>query len=141
MLRSALRWRSVVSTPNAPKAIGPYSQAIKSNGFVFVSGMLGLNPKTMDWVHPNGAHDIKVQTEQALLNLTSVLEAAGCGPEHVVKTTILLNSIEDFAVVNDLYAKVFTKDPPARATFAVKTLPKYALIEIDAIAVDPAHNH
>eukprot|EP01112_Ceratiomyxa_fruticulosa_P021749 TRINITY_DN7775_c0_g1_i1.p1 TRINITY_DN7775_c0_g1~~TRINITY_DN7775_c0_g1_i1.p1 ORF type:complete len:136 (+),score=35.08 TRINITY_DN7775_c0_g1_i1:69-476(+) len=123
--------RSVVSTPNAPKAIGPYSQAIKANGQLFVSGCIGLDKDTMDFSSPT----IEGQTEKVLENMAAILEAGGSSLKSVVKTTILLKDINDFAAVNAIYGKFFPVDPPARATYAVAALPKNALVEIECIAL------
>jgi len=122
--------REVVSTPNAPAAIGPYSQAIKANGFVFVSGCIGLHPETKQL-----AGSIEDQTRQVLQNLKSIVEASGSSLEKVCKTTILLSSMSDFATVNSIYSEYFPTNPPARATFAVAGLPLGAAIEIECTAL------
>ena len=122
--------REVVSTPNAPAAIGPYSQAIKANGFVFVSGCIGLHPETKQL-----AGSIEDQTRQVLENLKSIVEASGSSLEKVCKTTILLSSMSDFATVNSIYSEYFPTNPPARATFAVAGLPLGAAIEIECNAL------
>eukprot|EP01118_Nematostelium_gracile_P009933 TRINITY_DN3370_c0_g1_i1.p1 TRINITY_DN3370_c0_g1~~TRINITY_DN3370_c0_g1_i1.p1 ORF type:complete len:128 (-),score=49.49 TRINITY_DN3370_c0_g1_i1:110-493(-) len=122
--------KQVISTDDAPKAIGPYSQGITANGFLYVSGQLGVDPKTGDFV----AQDVEQQTEQALKNIGAILKAAGTDYPNVVKTTILLKSIDDFAKVNAIYGKYFPANPPARATYAVAALPKNGLVEIEAIA-------
>ncbi len=119
-----------ISSPDAPAAIGPYSQAIHSGDLVFLSGQVPIDPKTGELV----TGDIAVQTERVLANLGAVLGAAGCGFEHVVKTTIYLVDLGDFQVVNQTYAKRFSAAPPARATVQVSALPKGARVEIDAIA-------
>ena len=120
-----------IQTNNAPAAIGPYSQAIDSRtGLVFVSGQLPLNPATGTF--PEGG--IKEQTRQSLLNAKAILEAAGLGLENVVKTTVFLASMADFAAMNEVYAQFFTAPFPARSAVAVKTLPKDALVEIECIA-------
>jgi len=119
-----------ISSPDAPAAIGPYSQAIHSGDLVFLSGQVPIDPKTGELV----TGDIAVQTERVLDNLGAVLGAAGCGFEHVVKTTIYLVDLGDFQVVNQTYAKRFSAAPPARATVQVSALPKGARVEIDAIA-------
>jgi len=119
-----------ISSPDAPAAIGPYSQAIHSGDLVFLSGQVPIDPKTGELV----TGDIAVQTERVLANLGAVLGAAGCGFEHVVKTTIYLVDLGDFQVVNQTYAKRFSAAPPARATIQVSALPKGARVEIDAIA-------
>jgi 2-iminobutanoate/2-iminopropanoate deaminase len=119
-----------VHSPNAPAAIGPYSQAIDAGDFVFLSGQVPIDPKTGELVEG----DIAAQTERALDNLGAVLEAAGCSFADVVKTTIYLLDLGDFGVVNATYAKRFKAAPPARATVQVSALPKAARVEIDAIA-------
>lgn len=119
-----------VQTPNAPAAIGPYSQAMIANSMVFTSGQIALMPSG-DMVEG----DVKAQCAQVLSNLQAVLEAAGSSLEKVVKTTIFLDNMDDFGAVNELYAQRFGNHKPARSTVAVKTLPKNALVEIDAIAL------
>jgi 2-iminobutanoate/2-iminopropanoate deaminase len=123
--------RQVVSTKNAPAAIGPYSQAIAAGGMVFCSGQVALDPTTASLVEGGVAE----QTEQVLKNLGAVLEAAGAGFDTVVKTTIFLADLEDFAVVNGIYAERFGDAPPARATVQVSRLPLDVRVEIDAIAM------
>ena len=120
-----------VSTENAPEAIGPYSQAIKANGFIYTSGQIPLTP---DGGIVSG--DIQQQTRQVLTNLSAVLIAAGSSLDNVIKTTIYLADMDDFAAVNAVYAEFFGATLPARSTVAVKTLPKNVGIEIDVIAVD-----
>jgi 2-iminobutanoate/2-iminopropanoate deaminase len=119
-----------VQTTKAPSAIGPYSQAVIANGTVYTSGQIALTPEGMML-----EDDVVVQTKQVLKNLTAVLEEAGSGLEEVIKTTIFLASMDDFATVNEIYAEAFGLHKPARSTVAVKTLPKNALVEIDAIAL------
>ena len=120
-----------IQTNQAPAAIGPYSQGIDSGaGIVFISGQLPLNPATGTF--PEGG--IKEQTRQSLLNAKAILEAAGLGLGHVVKTTVFLVSMADFAAMNEVYAQFFTAPFPARSAVAVKTLPKDALVEIECIA-------
>jgi 2-iminobutanoate/2-iminopropanoate deaminase len=119
-----------VSTKKAPQAIGPYSQAVKHNGLVYTSGQIALTPEGV--MLEDG---IEIQTKQVLKNLGEVLSQAGSSPEGVIKTTIFLASMDDFVVVNGIYEEFFGSHKPARATVAVKTLPKNALVEIDAIAV------
>ena len=121
--------KQIISTPNAPQAIGPYSQAVEANGFVFISGQIPINPA-------NGqiAEGIEAQTEQVMRNIGAILEAAGLTYANVVKTTVLLKSIADFGTMNGIYAKYFTSDCPARAAFEVSALPKGALIEVEVIA-------
>ncbi|WP_121022389.1 RidA family protein [Helicobacter vulpis] len=118
-----------IHTDHAPKAIGPYSQAIKSGGFVFVSGQLGIDPKSAEF-----AGGIKEQTKQAMENMRAILKEAGLDFSAVVKTTILLKNLEDFGVVNEIYGSYFQEPYPARATFQVAKLPKDGLVEIEAIA-------
>lgn len=120
---------TVVQTPNAPAAIGPYSQAMIVNGMVFTSGQIALTPAGEML---NG--DVKVQCTQVLANLKAVLEAAGSSLDKVVKTTIFLDNMDDFGAVNELYGEAFGDHKPARSTVAAKTLPKNALVEIEAIA-------
>jgi 2-iminobutanoate/2-iminopropanoate deaminase len=121
--------KRVVSTTEAPAAIGPYSQAIAAAGLLFCSGQLGLDPTTAEL-----AEGLEPQVRRALENLDGVLRAAGAGPSDVIKTTVFLASMDDFGAMNEIYAGYFTETPPARSTVAVKTLPKNALFEIDAIA-------
>ena len=121
--------KQIISTPNAPQAIGPYSQAVEANGFVFVSGQIPIVPATGQI--PEG---IEAQTEQVMRNIGAILEAAGLTYSNVVKTTVLLKSIADFTTMNGIYAKYFTTDCPARAAFEVSALPKGALIEVEVIA-------
>ena len=119
-----------VQTNKAPSAIGPYSQAVVANGMVFTSGQIALTP---DGVMLE--NDVIVQTKQVLKNLQAVLEEAGASMQSVIKTTIFLDSMDDFATVNEIYAQAFGSHKPARSTVAVKTLPKNALVEIDAVAL------
>jgi 2-iminobutanoate/2-iminopropanoate deaminase len=119
-----------VHTASAPAAIGPYSQAIQAGNLLFCSGQIPLDPKTMQLVGSNAAE----QAEQVMKNLTAVLEAGGAAPAQVVRTTIFLASMGDFAAVNEVYGRHFGDHKPARATVAVKELPKGALVEIDCIA-------
>jgi 2-iminobutanoate/2-iminopropanoate deaminase len=120
----------VVATPKAPQAIGPYSQAIVAGGFVYTAGQVALDPATMNLV----PGDVRAQTERVLTNLTAVLEAAGTSLARVVKTTVYLASMDDFAAMNEVYGARFGAHRPARSTVAVKTLPKHALVEIDCVA-------
>lgn len=122
--------KKVINSPKAPKAIGPYSQAIEANGTLYISGQLPVDVNTGKFVEGG----IKEQTEQALKNIGYILEAAGCTYEHVVKTTCLLSDIANFAAMNEIYARYFTQDCPARAAFAVKDLPLGALVEIEVVA-------
>lgn len=121
----------VISTNDAPKAIGPYSQAIRANGFVFVSGQVAIDPATQQVI--NG--DVAAQTERVLKNVAGILNAAGSGIESVVRCTVFLKNISDFAAMNEVYGRYFTTNPPARSTVEVSRLPKDVLVEIDAIAV------
>lgn len=120
-----------ISTNNAPAAIGPYSQAIEANGFIYASGQLPINPAT--GAFPEGG--IKEQTRQSLLNAQAILKEAGSDLSKVVKTTVLLADIADFAAMNEVYASFFAAPYPARSAFAVRDLPKGALVEIEMIAV------
>lgn len=122
--------RDVVLTDRGPKPIGPYSQAVRTNGFLFVSGQVALDPKTGEMV---GA-DIRPQTERVFENIKGILEAAGSNLHHVVKTTVFLKDMNDFSTMNEVYAKYFTLAPPARSTVQVSRLPKDALVEIEVIA-------
>ncbi|MBH0306675.1 RidA family protein [Helicobacter pylori] len=123
--------KEVIHSTLAPKAIGPYSQAIVTNDLVFVSGQLGIDASTGEF---KGA-DIHSQTTQSMENIKAILKEAGLGMDSVVKTTILLKSLDDFAVVNEIYGSYFKEPYPARATFQVAKLPKDALVEIEAIAI------
>jgi len=124
--------RSVIATKSAPGAIGPYSQGIRaSGGFVFTAGQVGLVPATGNLVGP----DIASQTTQSLENLKAILEASGAKLSHVVKTTVYLTDLGDFATMNAVYATFFNEAPPARTTVEVSKLPKDARVEIDAVAV------
>jgi 2-iminobutanoate/2-iminopropanoate deaminase len=122
--------KDVVTTDRGPKPIGPYSQAIKTNGFIYLSGQVALDPKSGELV---GA-DIGKQTERVLENIKGILEAAGANLHHVIKTTVFLKDMNDFPAMNDIYARYFTAAPPARSTVQVSRLPKDALIEIEVIA-------
>jgi 2-iminobutanoate/2-iminopropanoate deaminase len=122
--------KDIVLTDRGPKPIGPYSQAVKSNGFVFISGQVALDPNTNEFV---GA-DVRQQTERVLENLKAILEASGVSFKHVVKTTVFLKDMNDFSAMNEVYARYFTAAPPARSTVQAARLPKDALVEIDLIA-------
>jgi 2-iminobutanoate/2-iminopropanoate deaminase len=124
--------RTVVHTDEAPKAIGPYSQAIRAGNMVFCSGQIPLDYKTMELV---GSGDVRLQAKRVMDNLQAVLAAAGASFAHVVKTTIYLADLGDFGAVNEVYGGYFASSPPARATVQVAGLPRGALVEIDAIAV------
>jgi|SRR5215203_6627818 2-iminobutanoate/2-iminopropanoate deaminase len=121
--------RQAISTTSAPSAIGPYSQAISVDGLLFCSGQLGLDPKTGELVE-----GVEGQADRSLRNLTAVLDAAGLTWADVVKTTIFLTDMDDFAAVNAVYGPYMPDPPPARSTVAVRTLPKGGLVEIEAIA-------
>lgn len=122
--------KKCIATDKAPQAIGPYSQAVEAGGFIFVSGQIPLVPATGEIVKG----DIEAQTTQVLENLREILTAAGSSIEQAVKTTVYLTDIMDFSRVNDVYARYFTKEPPARVCVEVSDLPKQALVEIDVIA-------
>jgi len=123
--------RDIVSTDRGPKPIGPYSQGVKANGFLYVSGQVALDPKTGEMI----AGGIAEQTERVMNNLKGIVEAAGSKLSHAVKTTIYLKDMNDFTAMNEVYGKFFTAAPPARSTVQVARLPKDALVEIDIIAV------
>jgi 2-iminobutanoate/2-iminopropanoate deaminase len=123
--------RERIHTDNAPAAIGPYSQAIKANGFVFVSGQIPINPQTGEFV-PGG---IAEQTEQVLKNLRAVLQASGSSLDQVVKTTVFLADMKEFSGMNEVYATFFSGPPPARATVEAAGLPRDARVEIEAVAL------
>ena len=123
--------KKIVSTEKAPKAIGPYSQAIRIENLVFTAGQVGFDPATMDFVEGG----IEAQTRQVLTNLKQVLEAADSGLKFVVKTTVFLKDMNEFAAMNAVYAEFFPENPPARSTVAVASLPKGALVEIECIAL------
>lgn len=122
--------KQVISTPNAPAAVGTYSQAIVANGMVFASGQLGLNPATGDFA----GDDFKSQAEQSLKNVGAILEAAGTSFDNVVKVSVFMSDMANFAALNEVYAQFFKAPYPARSAVAVKTLPKNGLIEIEVIA-------
>jgi 2-iminobutanoate/2-iminopropanoate deaminase len=122
--------KDIVLTEKGPKPIGPYSQAVKSNGLLFVSGQVALDPRTNEFL----SGDIQQQTQRVLENLKAILEASGANLHHVVKTTVFLKDMNDFAAMNETYAKFFTAAPPARSTVQAARLPKDALVEIDLIA-------
>ncbi len=123
--------REVIATPNAPQAIGPYSQAIRANGFVFVSGQIPLDPATGQIVEGGVAE----QTERVLANLEAILKAAGSALDQVVRTTVYLKDMGEFVAMNEVYARFFPREAPARATVEVARLPKDVRVEIDAIAL------
>jgi 2-iminobutanoate/2-iminopropanoate deaminase len=123
--------RQTISTSDGPKAIGPYSQAVKANGLVFLSGQIPLDPETQQLI----GGDVAAQTERVLQNITGILRAAGSSPAQVVKTTVFLKSMNDFAAMNEVYGRHFTAEPPARSTVEVARLPKDVLVEIDVVAL------
>jgi 2-iminobutanoate/2-iminopropanoate deaminase len=122
--------KDVVLTDRGPKPIGPYSQAIKSNGFLFASGQIAFDPKTGEMV----GSDVRQQTERVLENVKAIVEAGGVTLSHVVKTTVFLKDMNDFAAMNEVYGRYFTAAPPARSTVQAARLPKDALVEIEVIA-------
>ena len=123
--------KDIIATDRAPQAIGPYSQAVRAGSLVFASGQIPIDPATGEFV----AGGIAEQTEQVLRNLTAVFEAAGVGLKQVVKTTVFLADMDDFAVMNEVYGRFFAQQPPARATVQAARLPRDARVEIEAIAV------
>jgi len=123
--------REAIATNDAPKAIGPYSQAIKANGFVFISGQIPLDPATQQLIQG----DVAAQTERVLQNLSGILKAAGSSMQQVVRCGVFLKSMSDFADMNEVYSRYFNQNPPARSTVEVARLPKDVLVEIDVIAV------
>ena len=123
--------KKIVSTEKAPKAIGPYSQAIRTENLVFSAGQIGLDPVTMEMVEGG----IEPQTRQVLTNLRHVLEVADSGLNYIVKTTVFLQDMRDFANMNSVYAEFFPENPPARSTVQVAALPKGALVEIECVAL------
>jgi 2-iminobutanoate/2-iminopropanoate deaminase len=122
--------KDIVLTDKGPKPIGPYAQAVKSNGFLFASGQVALDPRNNEFI----GGDIRQQTERAMENIKAVVEAAGSNLHHVVKTTVFLKDMNDFAAMNEAYGKYFPAAPPARSTVQVARLPKDALVEIEVIA-------
>jgi 2-iminobutanoate/2-iminopropanoate deaminase len=124
--------RNAVSTANAPKAIGPYSQAIKANGFVFVSGQTPFDPASGEVI----AGGIAEQTDRALKNISAILEAAGSSMQKVVRAGVFLKNMSDFAAMNEVYARFMPTPPPARTTIEAARLPKDVLVEIDVIALE-----
>src|SRR4051812_21930847 len=123
--------KEIVATKNAPQAIGPYSQGIKANGFVFTAGQVAIDPATGNVVEG----DVRQQTERVLQNVSAILQAAGSSLDHAVKTTVFLKNMSDFAAMNEIYAKFFTARQPARSTVEVAELPKNVLVEIDVVAL------
>jgi 2-iminobutanoate/2-iminopropanoate deaminase len=123
--------RDVVATKDAPQAIGPYSQAIKANGFIFTSGQIAIDPATNQIIQG----DVAAQTERVLKNLEAILKAAGSGLERVVRTTVFLKNMGDFAAMNEVYGRFWKSAPPARSTVEVARLPRDVAVEIDVIAL------
>lgn len=123
--------REVVATTEAPKAIGPYSQAIKANGFIFISGQVAIDPPTQQVI----TGDVAAQTDRVLKNLSAILKASGSSLEKVVRSTVFLKNMGDFTAMNEVYGKYFSAAPPARSTVEVARLPKDVLVEIDVIAL------
>ena len=123
--------REIVATDKAPKAIGPYSQAVKAAGLIFTSGQIAIDPATQQVI----GGDVTVQTERVLKNLAAVLEASGSSLQKVLRCTVFLKNMGDFAAMNEVYGKYFTQAPPARSTVEVARLPKDVLVEIDVIAL------
>ena len=123
--------RDVIATPDGPQAIGPYSQAIKANSFVFVSGQVAIDPANQQVI----AGDVTAQTDRVIKNLSGILKAAGSGLERVVRSTVFLKNMSDFGAMNEVYARYFSSQPPARSTVEVARLPKDVLVEIDVIAL------
>lgn len=125
------KMKSIIETDKAPQAIGPYSQAVEARGTLYVSGQIAINPQTGKVVEGG----IKEQTEQVMKNIEAILKAAGYTFDDVVKSTVLLSDIENFSAMNEVYAKYYSKNPPARAAYAVSSLPLGVLVEIETIAV------
>src|SRR5437588_8349818 len=123
--------KQAISTKDGPQAIGPYSQAIKANGFIFVSGQVAIDPSTQQVI----SGDVAAQTERVLKNLSAILKAAGSGLEKVVRCGVFLKNMDDFAAMNEVYGRHFSAAPPARSTVEVARLPKDVLVEIDVIAL------
>lgn len=123
--------KEIVATERAPRAIGPYSQAVRSGNFLFASGQIPIDPATGEFV----AGGITEQTEQVMRNVSAILEAAGAGLQQVVKTTVFLADMDDFTAMNEVYSRFFGDDPPARATVQAARLPRDARVEIEAIAI------
>lgn len=130
--------KEMIATENAPAAVGPYSQAVRVGQLVYTAGQIGLDPATGKLVSAaDGEEVVEAQTRQVLKNLTAVLEAAGSGLAHVVKTTVFLRYIKDYTAVNQIYAEYFTENPPARSAVAVAALPLGARVEIEVVALVP----
>jgi len=123
--------KTVISTTNAPKAIGPYSQAVRSGNLIFTAGQLGMDPDTGLLVKG----DIEGETQQAIMNIKAILEAEGSSLDNVIKTTVFLRDMNDFSLMNTIYASFFSSNPPARSTVQVAVLPKNAAVEIEVVAI------
>ena len=123
--------RDVITSKSAPQAIGPYSQAIRANGFIFTSGQIPIDPGSQQLI----SGDAAAQTERVLQNLSAILAAAGSNLEKVVRTTVFLKNMSDFTAMNEVYGRYFTSNPPARSTVEVARLPKDVLVEIDVVAL------
>lgn len=123
--------REVIATKDAPQAIGPYSQAVKANGFIFVSGQTPIDPSTQQLIDG----DVRKQTERVLRNIKAILEQAGSSMEKIVRCGVFLKDMNDFGAMNEVYATFFTSNPPARSTVQAARLPKDCIVEIDAIAL------
>lgn len=123
--------KEIIATQNAPQAIGPYSQAVKANGFVFTAGQVAIDPATGNVIEG----DVRRQTERVMQNLKAILQASGSSLDNVVKTTVFLKNMSDFAAMNEVYGTFFTSRQPARSTVEVAQLPKNVLVEIDVIAL------
>jgi 2-iminobutanoate/2-iminopropanoate deaminase len=121
----------VIATAEAPQAIGPYSQAIRAQGLIFTSGQIAIDPATSQVI----AGDVSAQTDRVLKNLSAILQASGSGPEKVLRCTVFLKNMGDFAAMNEVYGRYFNQAPPARSTVEVARLPKDVLVEIDVIAL------
>ena len=130
---SKCKCRETITIKNGPKAIGPYSLGVKACKFIYSSGQIGIDPATGELVKGG----LEAETRQALSNLKQILEAGGSNLDHVVKTTVFLKDIADFAKMNVIYAEYFQKDPPARSAFQVAALPKNAMVEIESVALVP----
>ncbi len=128
--------KRIIVTKDAPQAIGPYSQAVAASGFIFVSGQIPLEPQTGEII----GGDVREQTEQVMRNLDAVLQAAGTSLDLVVKTTVFLTDMNDFAAMNEVYGRYFEVEPPARATVQAARLPRDARVEIEAIAIAGSKN-
>jgi 2-iminobutanoate/2-iminopropanoate deaminase len=122
--------KEIVTTDRGPKPIGPYSQAVKTSGFLYLSGQVALDPKTGDLI----GTDVRQQTERVMENIKGILEAAGSNLHHVIKTTVFLKDMNDFPAMNEVYGRYFSAAPPARSTVQVARLPKDALVEIEVVA-------